>query len=368
MGQSIEDNQNVQEKVEMEQKNIENDNKEIARINPDLSAKNNKSQIPFETFQTFIRPYFEDLPFETYQKIIMPPIFNIEEINTNLFNLKCDNLADMDMDLDELLVGAILSDDDEDFELENFQSPDVKQDISQTVSEKKKHSVDYLVKNIDESDISEEKDDESNADAEDSNEKTNILHNLHEDIARESPSILNDKSIIYDKERQETDSITKYENDISPNRNINEDRIPAEFFQEYKKFIDQIELKNLNMDQSPLVDLSKKQIEINNSRREKLGEILPIKIRHIAVLKTLREIDKKIEKHVFKRIKQKKKKKGEENPDFISKLIGERNIFTETYKQEIENALEVLSIRENLFESDNVDVSHLGLDKSNMFP
>lgn len=364
MDQSLEEDQNVKEKVEVEQKNKQNDNKESTQISPETSSKSGKSQIPFETFQTFLRPHFEDMSVESYQKIIIPPIFNTEEINTNLFKLKCDNLTDMDINLDELLVNAILSDEEETFELENLRVHDIKQETLQSISDKNILPIDYMDKDIDASDVSEEKEEESNID-EESNEK---ITDIDEDIAQNFSDILDDQTITHDKEQQETEYITKYENDILANRNINENRIPVTFFEEYKEFIDQIELKNLNIDQCPIVDLLKQQIEINNSRREKTRKILNIKIKHIAILKTLRDIDKKIEKHVFKRIKQKKKKKGDENPDFILKLIGERNIFTQIYKQEMENAFNVLEIKENIFENDNVDIAHLGLDNLNMFP
>ncbi|KRH93852.1 putative Histone acetyltransferases subunit 3 protein [Pseudoloma neurophilia] len=347
------DNNEIEKKVEnfqIDQKNNENGSKEITRCNPDSLLKE-KNQIPFETFHLFLKPYFEDISLETYQQLTKIPNYDIDEINTNLFNLKCNNLTDFDIDLDELLISALLSDDEGDFELEkcNISETKLESPLKNLEKEKSETIMKELEKNMADSDLTIEKEES------DSLEKEN-------------------ETKIDDQDSNEcTDSEIKtptgqYEYDIVFNRNVGTDRIPNTLFTEYKTFIEKIDLGNLNMEQSPLIDLLKKQIEINSKRREKLKIFLQEKLKHMAIIKILREMDKKIEKHVFKKLKQKRKKKGEENCELVTKLLEDRKIYVERYKTEIAAAYEVLSIKEDIFNDENVDVSHLGIETIDMFP
>lgn len=367
MAPSAEDNNIGSEKtldnIETEQRDAENESNKSARTNTDATTNNNspvegKIEISFEAFQSFLKCYFSDLSQESFQKIVSPPILNIDEINTNLFDLKCENLTETDVNIDELLITAIMSDEDEDFELEKCNISSLKDDeTSNTYSEKNEETeremdepFDQTEKNLEDSDITVEKDEDDEE----------LIFELEDSQEKDTDS---QNTPVPDTEIQ-----TTYENDIIINRNIGEEKIPLSFFKEYKRFIEKIELKNLNTEGNPLIDLLKKQIDVNNTRRERLKEELQKKIKYIAVFKTLREIDKRIEKLLFKKLKQKRKKKGEEESEFISKMIEERKIFKEAFKEDLDVAYDMLKLTGDLFNDENVDVSFLGLETLNMFP
>lgn len=314
------------ERIQIEKSKVtENDSLKLNRKNIDTNTtapqKDGKSEISYDTFQNYLKCYFNDFSNESFEKIVSLPVINIDEINVNLFNLKCNNLTQNEINLDELLVSALLSDEESEIDNNIFTS-------------------------------------------------VNLDHTkIHDDL-----NYMQNESIDDYEKSNSLDSILFNQNDILgfdifSNINNQYNEIPDAFFEEYRKFAEKIEMKNLNIEEeNPLMDLLKQQIDINNRRREILRSELNKKIKYMAILKTLREIDRKIEKHVFKKIKTKRKKKAEENHDHVYKMIEERNKFYEIFKDEINSAFEILHIKNNIFEDDNVDISGFGLEKQNVFP
>lgn len=347
-----------------ENKNHKDENKdeiELENLKTKNFTKTGKGDITFETFQNFIKIFFTDLTEETYKKIISPPVLNMEEINLNLFDLKCKNLSENDINIEDLLISSIISDENEEFDLEkelNKEKLSENKSSDNKSSENKSGDNDELLK----------KEDNENYDLILSHEKMNDNSDTlnEEDKSDDSEISENEKNTIQNIKNDNLECSKKYLHDIQ--LNLEQEKIPKEFFIEYKNLIEKIELRNINIEENPLIDLLKTQIEINNQRREILKEELNEKIKYIGLLKTLREIDKKIEKLIFKKLKIKRKKKQDEISEHVIKMIEERNKFVEIFKEDFDKAKELLTFKKDLFDNKNVDASIFGLEKFNIFP
>lgn len=270
---------------EQENKNISQESKNGKKQTLNTSTANinkeNTLEISYDEFNLFLRDFFNDMTNDTFEEIISYPEVSRESIHSNLYKSKCVYLTKNDINVEDLLVSALMGEQSEEEEISSNNYDD-----------------DILLKSI-----------------------------------KENETVID------------------------------------EFFETYKGFCDEIDLNNINIrEEDKIVELLKKQIRVNNVRRERLKEVLEKKLETLAILRLLREIDKRIEKIAFKRIKTKRKKKPDENFQQLFELIQERNQFYDAFKNEIDSASEVLNISKNIFEDENVDVSSFGFAKRNIFP
>lgn len=243
--------------------------------------KENMLEITYEDFNIFLQDFFCDITKDIYEEIVSFPVIDAEDINANLYRSKCIYLSQNEINIDDLLVFALLDENDNNIEI---------------------------------------------------GEKT-------------------------------------YSDDICLKSFTENETVADEFFDRYKSFCEKIDLKSINIqDENKIMKFLKEQAKINNKRRKKLNEVLDNKLKTLSILKFLREIDKRIEKIVFKRIKNKRKRKVDDNISQILELIFERNKFYEAFKCEIDSAFNVLNISKSIFKDENIDISKYGFVSKNFFP
>lgn len=246
--------------------------------NPNVN-KQNELEVSYDEFNIFLQDFFGDITKDAFEEIVSFPVINVEDINVNLYKSKCIYLSQNEIDIDDLLVSALLSE---------------------------------------------------------NNEESFVTKNRYED------------DILFKPIRES-------------------ETVASEFFEKYKSFCEKIDLRNINIqEEDKIMSVLKKQISINNSRRKVLSSILEKKLEVLSILKFLREIDRKIEKVAFKRIKN-KRKKSEDNIQQLLELIVERNQFYDAFRDEIETALEVLSVSQNVFADENTDITSFGFMPKDFF-
>ncbi|ELQ75307.1 putative Histone acetyltransferases subunit 3 protein [Trachipleistophora hominis] len=258
-------------------------NGKIQNINtPNPNAnKPSQSEVSYDDFNSFLQDFFSDITKDAFEEIVSFPVINVEDINVNLYKSKCIYLSQNEVNIDDLLVSALMSE---------------------------------------------------------NNEESFVTKNRYED------------DILF-KPIKESETVV------------------SEFFEKCKNFCEKIDLRNINIqEEDKIMGVLKKQIGINNGRRKNLSDILEKKLEVLSILKFLREIDKKIEKIAFKRIKNKRKKKSEDNIQQLLELIMERNQFYDAFKNEIETSLDVLSISHSIFNDENIDITSFGFAPKNFFP
>ncbi|EJW02152.1 hypothetical protein EDEG_03396 [Edhazardia aedis USNM 41457] len=122
-----------------------------------------------------------------------------------------------------------------------------------------------------------------------------------------------------------------------------------------------------NDKQEMIADKYKKQLEINNRRKEKLFYIIKQRMVYKAYFTTLRTIENEIVCLYSKRVKTRKKTKNDEFLGQVNELIKKRQQLIDSFSNHCRIYEKLMYDFSAIFNEENINVKNLGFDQKNFF-